>query len=174
MKLLDAELLETREFLPGQWLQTLSTRRGSPRAPGRASSSTSGRPTTRGLVLRRPFSINTVDRDLGRGHHPLPGDRQGHRLAGPHAAGRQRRRCSARWAGRSRSTRGAATCCSSPAAWAWPACGARGRRARRRAARWRCCSAPRPRRRSIPRRCCPTRSSTSSPPMTAASATTAG
>ena len=65
MKLLAAELLETREFLPRQWLQTYS-------APWLASSARPGQfvhvrtPDYSGLVLRRPFSLNTFDRQTGQ------------------------------------------------------------------------------------------------------------
>lgn len=64
MKLLDAELLESREFLPSQWLQTY-------RAPWLAAGAQAGQfvhvrtPDYSGLVLRRPFSINTFDRQTG-------------------------------------------------------------------------------------------------------------
>jgi dihydroorotate dehydrogenase electron transfer subunit len=64
VKLLSAELLETREFLPGQWLQRY-------RAPALASTAQAGQfvhvrtPDYSGLVLRRPFSINTYDRAAG-------------------------------------------------------------------------------------------------------------
>ena len=64
MKLLSAELLETREFLPGQWLQRFH-------APWLASGAQAGQfvhvrtPDYSGLVLRRPFSINTYDRKAG-------------------------------------------------------------------------------------------------------------
>ncbi|HEY8135275.1 MAG TPA: hypothetical protein VIF08_04480 [Candidatus Limnocylindrales bacterium] len=65
MRLLDAELIESLEFLPGQWLQTYL-------APLLATHSAAGQfvhvrtPDYSGLVLRRPFSINTVDRVGGR------------------------------------------------------------------------------------------------------------
>jgi dihydroorotate dehydrogenase electron transfer subunit len=64
VKLLDAELVETREFLHGQWLQTYH-------APWLASAALPGQfvhvrtPDYSGLVLRRPFSINTYDRKKG-------------------------------------------------------------------------------------------------------------
>src|SRR5450759_1871584 len=64
MKLFSAELAETREFLPGQWLQRY-------RAPLLASGAQAGQfvhvrtPDSPGLVLRRPFSINTYDRAKG-------------------------------------------------------------------------------------------------------------
>ncbi len=64
MKLLSAELLETREFLPGQWLQRF-------KAPWLATVAQAGQfvhvrtPDYSGLVLRRPFSINTYDRANG-------------------------------------------------------------------------------------------------------------
>jgi dihydroorotate dehydrogenase electron transfer subunit len=65
VKLLTAELLDTREFLPGQWLQSY-------RAPWLASSTQAGQfvhvrtPDYSGLVLRRPFSVNTYDRNSGK------------------------------------------------------------------------------------------------------------
>lgn len=64
MRLLDAELLDAREILPGQWLQGY-------RAPWLASGAVAGQfvhvrtPDWSGLVLRRPFSINTFDRGTG-------------------------------------------------------------------------------------------------------------
>src|SRR4051812_7320107 len=64
MKLLSAELLETTEFLPGQWLQRYH-------APSLAAGAQAGQfvhvrtPDYSGLVLRRPFSINTYDRAAG-------------------------------------------------------------------------------------------------------------
>src|SRR5664279_686361 len=64
MKLLDAELTHSREFLPGQWLQGY-------RAPWLAAGAHAGQfvhvrtPDYSGLVLRRPFSLNTVDRTTG-------------------------------------------------------------------------------------------------------------
>ncbi len=64
MKLLDAELSDSREFLPGQWLQQY-------RAPWLAAGAQAGQfvhvrtPDYSGLVLRRPFSLNTVDRVSG-------------------------------------------------------------------------------------------------------------
>ena len=65
MRLLAAELLESREFLPGQWLQTYH-------APWLAAGTQAGQfvhvrtPDYSGLVLRRPFSINTFDRSTGQ------------------------------------------------------------------------------------------------------------
>ncbi|MET0772260.1 MAG: dihydroorotate dehydrogenase electron transfer subunit [Candidatus Limnocylindrales bacterium] len=64
MRLLDAELIHAREILPGQWLQGY-------RAPWLAAGATAGQfvhvrtPDWSGLVLRRPFSINTLDRASG-------------------------------------------------------------------------------------------------------------
>lgn len=64
MRLLNAELLETTEFLPNQWLQRY-------RAPWLATGARAGQfvhvrtPDYSGLVLRRPFSINTIDRRAG-------------------------------------------------------------------------------------------------------------
>jgi dihydroorotate dehydrogenase electron transfer subunit len=64
VKLLEAELLETRQFLAGQWLQTYH-------APALAAAARPGQfvhvrtPDYSGLVLRRPFSINTFDRSSG-------------------------------------------------------------------------------------------------------------
>jgi dihydroorotate dehydrogenase electron transfer subunit len=65
VRLLAAELIETLEFLPGQWLQTYA-------APTLAQTAQPGQfvhvrtPDYSGLVLRRPFSINTYDRRAGR------------------------------------------------------------------------------------------------------------
>src|SRR5574340_1437371 len=64
MQLSDAELLESREILPGQWLQSY-------RAPWLVGGARAGQfvhvrtPDYSGLVLRRPFSLNTVDRAEG-------------------------------------------------------------------------------------------------------------
>jgi dihydroorotate dehydrogenase electron transfer subunit len=64
MKLLAAELVDSREFLSGQWLQTYH-------APWLASGAQPGQfvhvrtPGYSGLVSRRPFSINTYDRAAG-------------------------------------------------------------------------------------------------------------
>jgi dihydroorotate dehydrogenase electron transfer subunit len=64
VKLLDAELIQSREFLPGQWLQSYS-------APWLAGAVQPGQfvhvrtPDYSGLVLRRPFSVNTYDRHTG-------------------------------------------------------------------------------------------------------------
>ncbi len=60
MRLAAAELVESREILPGQWLQSLH-------APAMATGSRAGQflhvrtGDYSGLVLRRPFSINTAD-----------------------------------------------------------------------------------------------------------------
>jgi dihydroorotate dehydrogenase electron transfer subunit len=64
MRLIGAELLESREFLPGQWLQSYH-------APALATGSRAGQfvhvrtGDMSGLVLRRPFSINTSDTTSG-------------------------------------------------------------------------------------------------------------
>jgi dihydroorotate dehydrogenase electron transfer subunit len=64
VRLLAAELLDSSEFLPGQWLQTYH-------APWLAAGTQAGQfvhvrtPDYSGLVLRRPFSINTFDRSKG-------------------------------------------------------------------------------------------------------------
>jgi dihydroorotate dehydrogenase electron transfer subunit len=64
VKLFAAELLDSREFLAGQFLQTY-------RAPTLAAGSHAGQfvhvrtPDYSGLVLRRPFSVNTYDRAKG-------------------------------------------------------------------------------------------------------------
>jgi dihydroorotate dehydrogenase electron transfer subunit len=64
MRLFGAPLLDTREILPGQWLQTYA-------APALASGARAGpfvhvrSADYSGLVLRRPFSINTFDRAAG-------------------------------------------------------------------------------------------------------------
>lgn len=87
MRLVAAELVDTREILPGQWLQSFH-------APQLAIGSRAGQfvhartGDLSGLVLRRPFSINTADpvtgiitvhyRVVGRGTdwltHQRPGD----------------------------------------------------------------------------------------------------
>ena len=65
MRLLSAELLESRQFLPGQWLQAYA-------APALATGARAGQfvhvrtPDYSGLVLRRPFSINTYDAASGQ------------------------------------------------------------------------------------------------------------
>ncbi len=64
MRLFSAELVESRAILPGQWLQTYH-------APGLATGSRAGQfvhvrtGDYSGLVLRRPFSINTADAASG-------------------------------------------------------------------------------------------------------------
>ena len=64
MRLLEADLVESREILPGQILQTWH-------APWLATGARAGQfvhvrsPDWSGLVLRRPFSVNTVDRSAG-------------------------------------------------------------------------------------------------------------
>ena len=87
MRLVAAELIASREILPGQWIQSFS-------APTLASGSRAGQfvhvktGDLSGLVLRRPFSFNTADpvtgvitihfRTIGRGTewftHLRPGD----------------------------------------------------------------------------------------------------
>ncbi len=171
MRLAAAELVDSREILPGQWLQAYH-------APAIAAGSRAGqfvhvRPGDfSGTILRRPFSLNTVDpatgtvtvhfRVIGRGPTGSPGcDRA------------TRSTCSGRSAGRSRSTRAAATCCSSRAGSGSPACGCSPTRRSATVARSRSCSGRRRRARSIRPASCPTRSSTSWRPTTAASVTTA-
>jgi len=64
MRLLAAELVESREILPGQWLQAYH-------APALASGARAGQfvhvrtGDYSGFVLRRPFSLNTVDAATG-------------------------------------------------------------------------------------------------------------
>src|SRR5262245_18602867 len=64
MRLVASALLESREILPGQWLQSLH-------APSIAIGSRAGQfvhvrtGDYSGLVLRRPFSINTADQVTG-------------------------------------------------------------------------------------------------------------
>jgi dihydroorotate dehydrogenase electron transfer subunit len=64
MRLTAAELVESREILPGQWLQSYH-------APELASGSRAGqfvhvRPTDlSGMVLRRPFTLNTTNATTG-------------------------------------------------------------------------------------------------------------
>jgi dihydroorotate dehydrogenase electron transfer subunit len=64
MRLVKSELVDSREFLPGQWLQSFH-------APHLATGSRAGQfvhirtGDYSGLVLRRPFSINTADAATG-------------------------------------------------------------------------------------------------------------
>ncbi|MFL5726820.1 MAG: dihydroorotate dehydrogenase electron transfer subunit [Chloroflexota bacterium] len=64
MRLVASELIESREILPGQWLQSFH-------APTLANGSRAGQfihartGDYSGLVLRRPFSINTADAATG-------------------------------------------------------------------------------------------------------------
>jgi dihydroorotate dehydrogenase electron transfer subunit len=64
VRLVGAELIESREILPGQWLQSYH-------APALATGSRAGQfvhvrtGDLSGLVLRRPFSINTADPATG-------------------------------------------------------------------------------------------------------------
>ncbi|HXG40119.1 MAG TPA: dihydroorotate dehydrogenase electron transfer subunit [Candidatus Limnocylindrales bacterium] len=65
MRLLVAELVESREILPGQWLQTYHAPHVA--AGARAGQFVHLRPGDwSGFVLRRPFSINTADPVGGR------------------------------------------------------------------------------------------------------------
>ena len=89
MRLVDAELVESREILPGQWLQHFH-------APALAASARAGQfvhvrtGDWSGFVLRRPFTINTADpatgvislhfREVGRGTAWLARLRAGDRL----------------------------------------------------------------------------------------------
>ncbi len=64
MRLSSAELVDSREILPGQWLQSFH-------APALATGSRAGQfvhirtGDDSGMVLRRPFSLNTVDAATG-------------------------------------------------------------------------------------------------------------
>ena len=89
MRLVAAELVDSRQILPGQWIQSY-------RAPELANGSRAGQfihvrtGDYSGLVLRRPFSINTADaaagvvtihfRTVGRGTEWLTRARPGDRL----------------------------------------------------------------------------------------------
>jgi dihydroorotate dehydrogenase electron transfer subunit len=89
MRLVSAELVESRQILPGQWLQSFH-------APELATGSRAGQfvhvrtGDYSGLVLRRPFSINTADpatgtvtlhfRTVGRGTEWLTRVREGEKL----------------------------------------------------------------------------------------------
>src|SRR5450759_569164 len=89
MRLVAAELVESRQILPGQWIQSFH-------APELATGSRAGQfvhvrtGDYSGLVLRRPFSINTADpatgtitlhfRTVGRGTEWLTRVREGERL----------------------------------------------------------------------------------------------
>ncbi|MGD0862176.1 MAG: dihydroorotate dehydrogenase electron transfer subunit [Candidatus Limnocylindrales bacterium] len=89
MRLVSAELVDSRQILPGQWIQSFH-------APELAAGSRAGQfvhvrtGDYSGLVLRRPFSINTADaatgivtlhfRTVGRGTEWLARAREGDRL----------------------------------------------------------------------------------------------
>ena len=89
MRLVGGELVESREILPGQWIQAYH-------APHLANGSRAGQfvhvrtGDLSGLVLRRPFSLNTADaasgtitihfRTIGRGTEWLAGLRPGDRI----------------------------------------------------------------------------------------------
>ncbi|HSW43115.1 MAG TPA: dihydroorotate dehydrogenase electron transfer subunit [Patescibacteria group bacterium] len=89
MQLVDAELLDSRQILPGQWLQQYH-------APALAGAARAGQfvhvrtGDWSGLVLRRPFTVNTADpasgtisihfREVGRGTAWLTRMRPGDRL----------------------------------------------------------------------------------------------
>ncbi len=89
MRLVAAELVESRQVLPGQWIQSFH-------APELATGSRAGQfvhvrtGDYSGLVLRRPFSINTADpgtgiitlhfRTVGRGTEWMTRVRAGERL----------------------------------------------------------------------------------------------
>lgn len=89
MRLVAAELVESRQILPGQWLASFH-------APELATGSRAGQfvhvrtGDYSGLVLRRPFSINTADpatgivtlhfRTVGRGTEWMTRVREGERL----------------------------------------------------------------------------------------------
>ena len=89
MRLVSAELVDSRQILPGQWVQSFH-------APELAIGSRAGQfvhvrtGDYSGLVLRRPFSINTADpatgivtlhfRTVGRGTEWLTRAREGDRL----------------------------------------------------------------------------------------------
>jgi dihydroorotate dehydrogenase electron transfer subunit len=89
MRLVSAELVESRQILPGQWIQSFH-------APELVSGARAGQfvhvrtGDYSGLVLRRPFSINTADpvtgmltihfRTVGRGTEWLRRTRPGDRL----------------------------------------------------------------------------------------------
>jgi len=89
MRLVAAELVDSRQILPGQWIQSFH-------APELAAGSRAGQfvhvrtGDYSGLVLRRPFSINTADpatgiitlhfRTVGRGTEWMTRVREGERL----------------------------------------------------------------------------------------------
>ncbi len=94
MRLVRTELVDSREILPGQWLQSFL-------APELAIGARAGQfvhartGDLSGLVLRRPFSINTADPATG-----------GSPTSGPVT----RSRCSGRSGGRSRWIRDRVIC----------------------------------------------------------------
>ncbi|HEX7612497.1 MAG TPA: dihydroorotate dehydrogenase electron transfer subunit [Candidatus Limnocylindrales bacterium] len=89
MRLVAAELVESRQILPGQWIQSFH-------APELATGSRAGQfvhvrtGDYSGLVLRRPFSLNTADpatgivtlhfRTVGRGTEWMTRVREGERI----------------------------------------------------------------------------------------------
>ena len=87
MRLAGAELLDSREILPGQWLQTYH-------APELVAGARAGQfvhvrtGDYSGLVLRRPFSFNTIDPVRGHPDDPFPDRRARHRMVHPAPAGR--------------------------------------------------------------------------------------
>ena len=149
-----------RPMAPG-----LSRTRSRERVAGRA---VRPRPDRR-LLRSRPASTVLAQHRRCRDRHrddPFPRHRPGHRVVHPPAAWRSRSTCSGPSDGRSRSTRAAGICCSSPAAWGWPGFGCLPTRRSARGARSRCCSEHRAPARCTRRACCPMRSSTSSPRTT--------
>ena len=103
MRLVGAELVDSREILPGQWLQSFHAPDARDRLAGRA---VRPRPDGRllGLVLRRPFSINTADPATGHRSRSTSGRSAAARSGSPASGRATRSTCSGRSAGRSRST----------------------------------------------------------------------
>ena len=107
MRLVRAELVDSREILPGQWLQSFH-------APELATGARAGQfvhvrtGDLSGLVLRRPFSINTADPATGDRSRSTSGRSAAARNGSPSSGPATRSTCSGRSGGRSRSTRAAA------------------------------------------------------------------
>ena len=170
MRLAAAELVESREILPGQWLQTYH-------APwpgvGRAGRPVRPRPDARLLGARPAPAVldQHVRPATGDRHDPLPGHRRRHGVAG-RGCGRATpcEMLGPLGRGRSRSIPDAAPAARRRRARHGRRAVARRRGAPRRAPGGAAVRRGELRREVYPSSCCPTRSSTSSRPTTARSA----
>ena len=137
-----AELIESREILPGQWLQRLAR-------PGRSSSGARAGPVRPRAHGRGRRAARCAARTRSPPPTPASGTltiqvaglRRGRRL-GPRACGRATARTwSGRSGGRSRWIRGRATCCWSPRARPSPVSGSSSTRRSATDGRSSCCTA---------------------------------